>query len=433
MGFVLSVATAGAQYVKDYQELYMSETQSELKDCVCSIASAENEGRKAGSEGERNAAAYVYRALREAGAQMLHGPEGDVFGVRLESGDTLRSRNVAGIIEGSGRELKDKYIVVGARLDNIGTLDYTVNGEVRTKTFYGAIGNASGLAAMIQLCRMLSRSRYALGRSVIFVAFGASASGFAGSWYFLNRSFSHTGQIEAMVNLDMLGASGGNFYFFSGSNPDLGNVISSLQTTLQPVLPKPAPLEPVPSDHQSFYGKEIPSVMFTCGMYPEYNTERDTPSVVEYDWLERETEYIYNFIIALSNAPKPLFGKSAEANSSAKEPGAYNYGECDVRPMFLNSPDPTVFLKRWVYSCLKYPQKAIDEGIQGRVLVEFIVDEKGKVGNVRVSRGVHPLLDAEAVKVVAASPDWKPARVQGRKVRCRLSVYVEFKLEKKHK
>ena len=155
--------------------------------------------------------------------------------------------------------------------------------------------------------------------------------------------------------------------------------------------------------------------------------------MVEYDWLERETEYIYNFIIALSNAPKPLFGKSAEANSSAKEPGAYNYGECDVRPMFLNSPDPTVFLKRWVYSCLKYPQKAIDEGIQGRVLVEFIVDEKGKVGNVRVSRGVHPLLDAEAVKVVAASPDWKPARVQGRKVRCRLSVYVEFKLEKKHK
>ena len=82
---------------------------------------------------------------------------------------------------------------------------------------------------------------------------------------------------------------------------------------------------------------------------------------------------------------------------------------------------------------MKYPQEAVSRGIQGRVLVDFIIDERGKVRNVKVLRGVDPLLDAEAVKVIAASPDWKPARLQGKKVKSEMSLYVEFKLERKKK
>ena len=65
------------------------------------------------------------------------------------------------------------------------------------------------------------------------------------------------------------------------------------------------------------------------------------------------------------------------------------------------------------------------------MLVDFVIDEKGKVKDVKVLKGVDPLLDAEAVKVISASPDWKPARIQGRKVRSEMSLYVEFKLERK--
>ena len=63
--------------------------------------------------------------------------------------------------------------------------------------------------------------------------------------------------------------------------------------------------------------------------------------------------------------------------------------------------------------------------------MDFVIDEKGKMTDVKVLKGVDPLLDAEAVKVVSASPDWKPARLQGRKVRSEMSLYVEFKLEKR--
>ena len=90
-----------------------------------------------------------------------------------------------------------------------------------------------------------------------------------------------------------------------------------------------------------------------------------------------------------------------------------------------------MFLERWVYVYLKYPQYAIDNGIQGKVLVDFVIDEKGKVKDVKVLKGVHPSLDDEAVKVVSASPDWKPARVRGKKVPCAISLYVEFRLKKK--
>ena len=60
-----------------------------------------------------------------------------------------------------------------------------------------------------------------------------------------------------------------------------------------------------------------------------------------------------------------------------------------------------------------------------------MIDEKGKVTDVKVAKGVDPLLDDEAVKVISASPSWKPARLHGEKVKCRLSLYVEFRLQKK--
>ena len=99
--------------------------------------------------------------------------------------------------------------------------------------------------------------------------------------------------------------------------------------------------------------------------------------------------------------------------------------------MFLNSTDPAKFLKEWVYQYLKYPEAAMRNGVQGRVMVDFIIEKDGSVTDVKVLKGVSDELDAEAVKVVAASPKWKPGRVNGNKVRTSMSIPVEFRLEKK--
>ena len=146
--------------------------------------------------------------------------------------------------------------------------------------------------------------------------------------------------------------------------------------------------------------------------------------------MEKELEYIYSYVSALCNGPRPLFRNDSVTSSAPSRPGVVAYADADVKPMFLNSPDPRTFMEKWVYQYLKYPSYAVENGIHGRVLVDFIIDETGKVTDVRVSRGVHTSLDDEAVRVVSASPKWRPGRHQGKKVRVALTVAVDFKLQK---
>ena len=416
-----------------YADLEDSETVRAFKEYVSTISAAVMEGRKAGSEGERMTAEYVTGIFKKYGVDVLSGEDGDVFGIRQENGDTLTSRNVIAFIQGGDKSLRNKYIVIGARMDNLGTDTMTIDGRTVERTYYGANGNASGLAMMLELARMLQTNSPLLGRSVLFVAFGASRQTFAGSWYFLNRAFSEVADIDAMINLDMVGTGVDGFYAYTSSNADMNEVLKSMAGQLQPILPTLTAQEPFPSDHRAFYGKEIPSIFFTTGHYPEYGTERDTQSIIDYDTMERELEYVYNYSVALINGPKPIFNPSdlSKLTKSKGDDTVVPYYDCDYRPSFLGSRDPRVFLEKWVYTYMKYPKEAVKNGIQGRVLVDFVIDEKGKIRDVKVLKGVDPLLDAEAVRIISASPDWKPGWLMGKKVKSRMSLYVEFRLEKK--
>lgn len=430
----LSAFTASAQFRDGaYTEMYDSETVSSVKSHVRELSSAMYEGRKAGSEGEKMAAEYVESVLKEYGVDLISPKGGEKFGLKQENGDTLTSCNVIGFVQGYDPDLRDRYIVVGARLDNMGTQTMTVDGQPYEKVFYGANGNASGLSMLLELAGKVQTTSAIFRRSILFVAYGASGEAFAGSWYFLNRSFSDVDNIDAMINMDMLGTGYKGFYAYTSSNADMNALIRNLEGELLPVKPQIVSMEPYPSDHRAFYAKEIPSVMFTTGKYAEYNTDKDTQSIIDYPMMERELEYIYNFTLALANQKDaPLFhATSSEGKKTKGQDGIIQYYECDQMPTFLNSSDPRKFLEQWVYQYLKYPATAVRDGIQGRVMVEFVIEKDGKVSNVRVVRSVSEELDHEAVKVVAASPKWKPGKVNGQKVRCRMTVPVEFILEKK--
>lgn len=431
-----SCLAANAQYAGPddaYSGLYDSETVSSFKKHVSYITSASFEGRKAGSEGEKAVAEYVYDRLKEYGVEMLTPRDGEVFGISRTPGDTLASRNVYGFIQGYDPSLKDKYIVVGARMDNLGTNVMTVDGRQVTQIYAGANGNASGVAMMLELARMVSTNSLIFRRSVIFMGFGASSETFAGAWYFLNRSFSDSGLIEAMVNLDMLGTGNEGFYAYTASNTDLNSMISTLSGKLQPVYPELRSDELYPSDHRAFYSKEIPAVHFTTGRYPEHNTPRDTYSIIDFGMMERELEYVYNFVLELANTDRDLAFRNepVEEKKDRTSEGVVAYYDCDQRPMFLNSADPRQFLEKWVYQYLRYPPEAVENGIQGTVQVNFVIDKDGKVRDVKVAKSVDPLLDEEAVRVVSASPKWRPGRLRGEKVSTSMTIPVEFRLARK--
>ena len=77
---------------------------------------------------------------------------------------------------------------------------------------------------------------------------------------------------------------------------------------------------------------------------------------------------------------------------------------------------------------IRYPKEAKERGIQGRVIVQFIVEEDGTLTEGKVVKSVDPQLDAEALRVVRSMPNWTPGKQRGEAVRVRFTIPVSFKL-----
>ncbi len=96
-------------------------------------------------------------------------------------------------------------------------------------------------------------------------------------------------------------------------------------------------------------------------------------------------------------------------------------------PSFMGG-DVNAF-SRWCSQHIKYPPVAIDNGSQGKVMLQFVVERDGSISRVTVRRGVDKYLDEEAVRVVKSSPKWKPGSNRGKPVRVYVNVPITFVLE----
>lgn len=102
------------------------------------------------------------------------------------------------------------------------------------------------------------------------------------------------------------------------------------------------------------------------------------------------------------------------------------YMRADEMPQF---PGGDAELMKWIYSILQYPDQAKVNGIQGRVILRLIVTSDGYVEDVSVIRGVDPILDNEAVRVMKQSPQWKPGKIKGKPVNIYYSIPINFTLQ----
>ena len=385
------------------------------------LTSPELKGRKAGSEGERLAAEYLYSELEKNGVEMLTGKGGQDFYI-VENGDSLLSRNIVGIVQGYDPELRNEYIVVGANLDNIGTHILNVNGSKQLQIYPGADANASGVACLIELAKKISSSSFMFRRSIVFVGFGAKEEGMAGSWYFINRAFQQKNDISMMVDINTVGRSGPSnafTYYTCIPNPDITNAVNRVSNKLMFMMPQMGSGRVPSSDYLAFYEQQIPVALFTTGAHNDLYTLRDDAESLDYGLMEGVCEYLYSFVMDVAAMDQVVGGKMA-----------YSPYEVDKAPEFFKG-DERNFLEEWVYVYLRYPQVAIDMGIQGIVNVEFVVEADGTVTNVKVTRSVDEDLDREAVRVVSASPKWRPAIKNGEKVRVKYSLPIEFRLKKR--
>ena len=384
-------------FAQGYAELFAGEEALSLRSTADSVSALKGEDALAG---------FVSQRLASSGIELFESSDYTHFGIRRENGDTATFRNVIGWIPGYGRQLRNRYIVIGTRL---------------------SASNGSGLAALLQLAEKISTNRVLLQRSVLIAAFGGAEDANAGSWYFLNRAFPEVSMIDAYLGLDYFDNSNRGLFAYSASNADINHVLGQLAESLQPCRPVVTTVEPGISDLRSFYAKEIASVLFTT--IEPGKVYRAGTDPLEYEEMNRQCEYLYNCSLSLANGPAPKFRPDSDASGIP----LVAFSDCDNKPTFFGSSDPSFFLARWVYTYLRYPQYAVENGIRGRVQVSFVIDEKGKVRDVRVVKGVHPSLDDEAVRVIEASPDWKPGKLGGKPVRSLLTLNVEFKLKKAKK
>ncbi|MCK9627985.1 MAG: TonB family protein [Bacteroidales bacterium] len=413
-----------------------NETTERLKKHVDVFTSDTLMGRMAGTPGEKKASLYIYDEFVKAGVETLYDINGQRFSFLSTFGDTISSQNVIGIIEGSDPKLRDELIIVGAHYDHLGFNKLSVNGKTVTQIFRGANDNASGTAVMIEVARELRRIAFDLKRSVMVIAFGASETSLTGSWYFLDNAAKYKDKIRLMINIDQVGVSQGEY------EPMIYTVLPSpeLIALLKDVSEKPAMISPVlksgdtfSSDYNNFVTNGIPAVMFTTALKKQLPTDRDTSGTLDYEGMTDLTFFIASLVQEAANMEialpaTPLKDNQEESGENVKNP-TYTIYDVDKRPSFLNGGEKQ-FLDRWVYDYVKYPKSAVESGLQGRVVVEFIIEKNGEVSSVKVVKSAGDALDAEAVKVVAASPKWKPGMKGGAPVRVKMAIPIEFKLRK---
>jgi TonB family protein len=133
--------------------------------------------------------------------------------------------------------------------------------------------------------------------------------------------------------------------------------------------------------------------------------------------MRKTLTFLFVFLAGLA------FGQQLPENDPKRD---NTFITVEQMPQFPGGQDS---LMSFIRKNLNYPEKASDKGIQGKVLVGFIVDKSGKVRDVELKRGVDPLLDAEALRVIRLLPSWEPGMQDGKAVNVSYVLPLNFKLD----
>jgi TonB family protein len=127
---------------------------------------------------------------------------------------------------------------------------------------------------------------------------------------------------------------------------------------------------------------------------------------------------------------QPASAPEIQVVTYAPQPKEVEQGEVfqvvEEQPMF---PGGMEEMMKFLQQNVKYPKEAQEQGKQGRVIVQFVVNKDGSISNDTIVRSVDPLLDAEALRVVRSMPNWTPGKQKGEPVRVRFTLPVTFRLD----
>jgi len=239
--------------------------------------------------------------------------------LKVSIGEKKRiGHNVIGYID----EGAPNTIVLGAHFDHLG---YGEDGSsmLRTKEHLihnGADDNASGTAALIELARLLKNSKLDKN-NYLFIAFSGEELGLFGSKYFVENPTLSLSNINYMINMDMVGRLNDSSRVLTiggyGTSPEWSSLINT-KTKKSPFVIKLDSSGTGPSDHTSFYRKDIPVLFFFTGLHADYHKPTDDFDKINYKGELEVVNYIYSIIEKENKAKQKLaFTKTREIQSTS--------------------------------------------------------------------------------------------------------------------
>lgn len=304
--------------IREHQSARRLVTCSILDGRIGHLCDSLCEGRGSGQRGGGLAAIWLQREFERIGLMRMSG--GYAHAVKL--GDGKYGRNIIGMLPGSKTTTRDRYVIVGAHYDHLGTLDGNM--------YPGADANASGTAALLSLAEMLSEYKNG-GRThdsnVIFVAFDAKEHDMAGSkalWRMIENGqlrdpqsgkTINKDQISLMVNIDQIGcslsplASGRKDYIIMLGNESLKPIKRDMLRICNRMFAIDMEIDLTYygsrnftrmfyrlSDQRIFVDNGIPAVLFTSGITMNTNKTRDDAQTIDTEILRKRIFLMYHWL-----------------------------------------------------------------------------------------------------------------------------------------
>ena len=267
------------------------------------------------------------------------------------------SFNVVGILPGTDPKLKNEAIVIGAHYDHLGRGGEGSLAPREGDIHHGADDNASGTAGMLELARIFSAQKPR--RTIVFIAFSGEEEGLIGSNYYVNHPVVPLANTVAMINMDMIGRQVEKKLLIGGIGTaqdwramiDAKNVVPTAAASLnvpgvgsanlavnlpvnvnvngQPVVSAPGKNFELtltedgfgPSDHSSFYAKQVPVLFFWTGTHNDYHKPSDTYDKINYEGEARILSFVASIVRDIDRSDaRPKF-TVAKSDSQGRSTG----------------------------------------------------------------------------------------------------------------
>jgi aminopeptidase N len=293
------------------------------------LAAPEREGRGAGSGGLNAAATYIAERFERLGfSPLTPGARGDdryfqAFNMTGETGAPLPARNVIGVLPGANPALNGQALIVSAHYDHLGFGWPDARAGAKGQLHPGADDNASGVAVVLELARLMANARPE--RTVIFAAFAGEEAGLLGARHYVRAAqtpgapFALSGHI-ANLNIDTVGrlADGKVTIFGTGSAREWPFIFMGAGAVTG--VPTQAVAQEVnASDHTAFVEAGVPAVQLFASTASDYHRPSDTADKIDYAGLGKVAAVLKEAADYLAARPEPL-------NFSGNAPAAQSRG-----------------------------------------------------------------------------------------------------------